>query len=101
VTGRPSLDTMEALLLDARGRLRREARRMVVDEIRCRRRGHLQGVLVRTTAGLVVMWRAEVGPAATWQWLREWLDELPDSVLMTCHCRVARSVDLSPYRLLR
>jgi hypothetical protein len=98
MTGRPDLDAMEAVLLDERGRLRPGARRMVVAEFRCQRRRHQQGVIVRTVHGPVLMWRAETGSGAGWQWARDWLDVVHDSVLMTCHCRVTRSVDLTPYR---
>jgi hypothetical protein len=89
---------MEPLLLDERGRLRPEIRRMAATEFRCTRKRHLQGAIVRTTYGPILMWRAETGPAAGWQWMRDWLDAAPGAVLMTCHCRVTRSVDLTPYR---
>lgn len=98
MTGRPDLDAMAPLLLDERGRLRPETRRMVIEEFRCQRHQHLQGAIVRTVHGPLLMWRAETGPAAGWQWIRDWLDAVPDSVLMTCHCRIIRPVDLTPYR---
>jgi hypothetical protein len=102
MTGRPDLAVMEAVLLDERGRLRPGARRMVVEEFRCRRRErHLQGAVLRTPHGLLVMRRAEVRPGAP-QWLLDWLGDLPGDVLMTCHCRrLPRSVDLSAHRDVR
>jgi hypothetical protein len=99
MTGRPDLDVLEPLLLDERGRLRPEVRHMVIGELfTCRRRGHRQGFIIRTTYGPLLMWRAETGHG--WQWMRNWLDAMPDAVLMTCHCKVVRLVDLTPYRAI-
>jgi hypothetical protein len=95
MTGRPDLSVMEAILLDGRGRLRPE---MIAVEFRCQRKRHQQGAIIRTAYGPLLVWRAERGPAARWQWMRDWLDAVPDAVLMTCNCGVMRLVDVAPHR---
>lgn len=71
----------------------------VAEEFWCRRAHHLQGVIVRTTHGLAVVWRpADMSGAARDVWAEEWLDDAPEQIRVTCHCRVNRAVDLTPYR---
>ena len=78
-------------------RLRPEALGAAVEQFRCRRRGHLQGVVLRTVHGPVALWRPADAFAGTARdiWQAEWLDQAPDVVPMTCHCGVKAQVSLS------
>src|SRR5262249_41996707 len=56
---RPGRDVMEALVLDARTRLRPAARRSAAMIERCPKATHLQCAVIRTVFGPVVAWRPE------------------------------------------
>lgn len=101
---------MRRVFHDERERLRPEVQRLVVQEFRCRRAKHLQGWVLRTPYGLLVVSRPVLTVAPLgggklrrsrqeWQW--GWLDALPDVVTITCHCDKQRRVDLTPYRTMQ
>jgi hypothetical protein len=97
MTGRIDLAHVAAAVLEEthRGyRVRPQARRMVIGEIRCQAAArHLQGVIVQTVAGQAVAWRPpEEGRKARDVWAEEWADRLEPVIQVTCHCRVNRAV---------
>jgi hypothetical protein len=99
MTARPDLALVAAAALDSRQRLRPEAARMAPVKIRCDRERHLQGFILRTAAGLAVVWRpADMARTARDVWAEEWLDLAPEVIRVTCNCRVNRAVDLTAYR---
>jgi hypothetical protein len=74
-------------------RVRPEARHMLTaPEKRCAR-GHLQAVIVRTVAGTAIVYRPADARKARDMWAEAWTSELPDTISVTCHCRVNE-----PYR---
>jgi hypothetical protein len=92
MTGRVDLAAVAAAVLEetAEGgyRVRPAARRMVIHAERCRL-GHLQAVIVRTVAGTAVLYRdADIARKARDVWAEAWTAELPETVSVTCHCRV-------------
>ena len=98
MTARPDLAMVAAAALDDRQRLRPEAARRATAQFRCHR-SHIQGFILPTVAGLAVVWRpADTARTARDVWQEEWLDFAPDVIHVTCHCRVNRPVDLTPYR---
>jgi hypothetical protein len=111
MTGRPDLADVAAAVLEEtppRGtraggyRVRPAAAFRIAETFWCRHAHHLQGVIVRTAHGLAVVWRpADTSQAARDVWAEEWLDDAPEQIRVTCHCRVNRAVDLTPYRTVR
>ena len=64
-------------------------------------RGHLQAFILRTAAGVAVIWRpADMARTARDIWPRRWLDTFADVIHATCHCRVNTPVALAPYRAM-
>ncbi len=96
MTGRPDLADVAAAVLEEthRGyRIRPQAQRMVIGEIRCQAARHLQGVIVQTVAGQAVVWRpASTGRNARDVWAEEWAERLQPVIQVTCHCRANRAV---------
>jgi hypothetical protein len=93
---RPDLATVEAMVLDDRNRVRPQAAGMVTETFRCQRRGrHMQGLVVATAHGPVMLWRPADSFTGRDIWQSEWLDQAPGVVKMTCHCGGARSITVS------
>jgi hypothetical protein len=91
MTGRVDLAAVAAAVLEETPqggyRVRPGASRMVVHEERCRL-GHLQAVIVRTVAGMAVLYRpADDARTARDVWAEAWTWER-ETVNVTCHCRV-------------
>jgi hypothetical protein len=74
------VDLMPALF-DPDGRLRRQVRRQVISELRCRPSDpqHLLAVAIRTVHGSWVGWKAG-------DWSCAWADEAPGEALVRCPC---------------
>ena len=94
---RPEAATLLPVIFDDRGRLRPEAKRRLVAELRCPRRRHLVAVVVRTAHGPWAAWHlptsgapgpwirtSGLGPWARWECA--WVD--PSSIRSAaCSCR--------------